>query len=476
MPEDRISMSQRERDVLKVMAGVLKGERTVVEAARLLRRSVRQVRRIRRRLEAEGDRGVIHRLRSRASNRRCDPAHRAGLLSAYREEYLGFGPTLAAEKLAERGLTIGVETLRRWLLAEGLWQRRRRRDVHRTRRPRRECFGELVQMDTSIHDWLEGRGEAPVLTAMIDDATGKIAARFYPAETTVDHMDLLRRWLRQRGRPVALYTDRDSIYRVEGKLDPDKPIQTQFSRALAELGIELILANSPQAKGRVERLFGTLQDRWVKELRLAKVTTLAQANALLESKLLPHFNRWFTVKPASPNDAHRPLQPAHDLDAILSLQTTRSVANDYTLRFENAVYQLLPPAWPGLRGGKVIVERRADGTLRIRFRQRYLPFEQVQKCTAEKQSSAPAASLGGSAPQTPRSLALSGPPADGKGRRSRKPRPSAGKTTARRSGRTPALPYPPNGKACGSGPDAWRPVPQHPWRKAVREKRTFLSG
>jgi hypothetical protein len=465
--EDRIEMSQRERDVLKVMAPVLEGRRTQAEAARLLQRSLRQVRRVQRRLEAEGDRGVVHRLRGRTSNRQRPAELQRAVLTAYRADYPDFGPTLAAEKLAERGWPVGVETLRRWLLAAGLWQRRRRREQHRTRRPRRACRGELVQMDTSIHDWLEGRGAPLVLTAMIDDATGQLLARFYPGETTAAHLDLLGRWLRKHGRPVALYTDRDSIYRVEGKRDPDTPRQTQFSRALSELGIELMLANSPQAKGRVERLFGTLQDRWVKELRLARVTTIAQANALLETKLRPHFNRWFTVQPASPNDAHRPLTPQHNLPAILSLQTTRTVANDYTVRFANVVYQLRPPAWPGLRGGKVLIEQRADGTLQIRFRQRYLPFERA---------AAPAA-LGGSAPQTPRSLPLGGYPAEGKGRSSlEKPRPSAGTTTARRSGRTPALPYPPNGKSCGNGPDAWRPDANHPWRNSSATERTFLSG
>jgi len=478
MTEDRIEMSQRERDVLKIMALVLKGERTQPEAARLLKRSVRQVRRIQRRLESQGDHGIVHRLRRRPSNRRTDSTHRRRVLKAYRQEYPDFGPTLAAEKLAERGWVVGVETLRRWLLQEGLWQRRRRREQHRARRPRRECFGELVQMDTSIHDWLEGRGESMVLTAMIDDATGKIQARFYPGETTPDHMDLLGRWIRKHGRPTALYTDRDSIYRAEGKLDPDRPVHTQFSRALAELDIELILANSPQAKGRVERLFGTLQDRWVKELRLAKVTTRAQANALLESKLLPHFNRWFTVKSGSSNDAHRPLQPQHDLRAILSLQTTRTVANDYTVRFENVVYQVPPPAWPGLRGGKVVIEQRADDSLHIRFRQRYLSFHATPSRAADQES---AEASGGSAPQTPRSLSPSDLPAGGrkkeKGRTAtRAAQPSAVQTTARRSGRTPALPYPPNGDSPGKAKTPWRPPQDHPWRKPARKKRTFLLG
>lgn len=460
---DRIEMSQRERDVLKVMAVVLRGERTQAEAGRLLRRSVRQVRRIQRRLESQGDAGVIHRARGRPSNHRIPPAFRQRVLAVYRRDFGDFGPTLAAEKLAQKKLKVCVETLRRWLLAAGLWQRRRQREVHRSRRARRECCGELVQMDTSIHDWLEGRGESMVLTAMIDDATGKILARFYPGETTEGHLDLLGRWLRKYGRPLALYTDRDSIYRVEGKLRPDQPRHTQFSRALSELDVELILAYSPQAKGRVERLFGTLQDRWVKELRLAGVTTRAQANALLERKLLPEFNRRFAVKPASRNDAHRPLQPSHNLQAILSLQNTRTVANDYTVRFQNAVYQLLPPAWPGLRGGKVIIEQPPKGTLRIRFRQRYLAFERLPNDQR---------------PQTPRSLSLEGYPAEGQGRRLHsRQRPSAGLTTARRSGRTPALPYPPHGKAqCLPKKKVYQPDIHHPWRKRFKPERTFLSS
>jgi hypothetical protein len=464
---DRIAMSQRERDVLKVLAPVLAGTRTQAEAARLMDRSVRQVRRVQRRLEAEGDAGVIHRARGRPSNRQLAPDLRQRVLAAYRQDYPDFGPTLAAEKLAARHLPVAVETLRGWLLAEGLWQRHRRRDVHRTRRPRRACVGELVQMDTSIHDWLEGRGQTVVLTAMIDDATGRLLARFYPGETTVAHFDLLGRWLRRYGRPVALYTDRDSIYRAEGRREPDTPRQTQFSRALSELGIDLILAHSPQAKGRVERLFGTLQDRWVKDLRLARVRTLGRANALLESQLLPQFNRRFAVKPASSNEAHRPLGPQHDLAAILSVQHTRTVTNDYTVRCDNVVYQLLPPAWPGLRGGKVVLEHHADGTRHIRFRHRALPFTPLAP---------PAAALGGSAPQPPRSLTLEGCPAEGKGRTSRKARPSAGTTTARRSGRTPALPYPPNGTRSISPPTPPRPPPNHPWRKPFAPQRTVLSG
>src|SRR5579859_6766041 len=184
---DRISMSQKERDVLKILHGVLKGERTQAQAAYLLKLSIRQVRRIQRKLEAGGDQALIHGLRGKPSNHRCDRAFRRKVLAAYRRRYHDFGPTFASEKLAEEGLAVCPQTLRSWLIEEGLWQRRRRRDPHRSRRPRRECFGELVQMDASIHDWLEGRGEAMVLISMIDDATNRIHAGFYPGETLPSH-------------------------------------------------------------------------------------------------------------------------------------------------------------------------------------------------------------------------------------------------------------------------------------------------
>ena len=197
--QDRIAMSQRERDLLKVMGAVLEGKRTQAEAARLADLSVRQVRRIQRKLEEDGDAALVHGLRGKPSNRRFEPGFRKKVLAAYRQQFTGFGPTFASEKLAERELVVSPDTLRRWLMAEGLWQRRRQREPHRSRRPRRSCFGELVQMDASIHDWLEGRGETLVLLTMIDDATSRVRARFYRAGTVETHLDLLGRWLRQHG-------------------------------------------------------------------------------------------------------------------------------------------------------------------------------------------------------------------------------------------------------------------------------------
>ena len=459
MEKDLLEMSQRERDVLKVMALVLKGQRTQSEAGRLLRRSVRQVRRLVRRLEGQGDAGVIHGLRGRPSNRARGPRVKAKALRLYRKHYGDFGPTLASEKLASgHELAVPRETLRRWLLAEGLWHAKRRRDEHRSRRQRRACFGEMVQADGSEHDWLEGRGGRMVLLAMIDDATGRVYARFYPAETTEAYMDLLGRYVRRYGRPLAWYSDRDSVFRAESVRDRERSVPTQFSRALGELGVELILANSPQAKGRVERLFGTLQDRWVKELRLAKVTTLQQANDLLDGRLLAEFNARFTVEPASGNDAHRPPGKGQDLSAVLSVQEERAVANDYTIRLGNRFYQLLPPVWPGERGGRVVVERRLDGSMKVRFKQRYLEYREVER-------EGLAAPGGGAVSLAPGPIPAGGNSRKAKGRAAGAARPSAVHRTPGRSGRTPALPCPPGSKSCGRSKDAWRPAPTHPWRK-----------
>jgi hypothetical protein len=312
----------------------------------------------------------------------------------------------------------------------------------------------MLQADASTHDWLEGRGGIRLtLVGLIDDATGKILARFHESETTEAYMDVLGRWIRKQGRPVSWYSDRHGIFRAESRLlGEDEPVSvpTQFSRALEELDIQLILANSPQAKGRIERLWGTAQDRLVKELRLAGARTIKQANAVLEKVFLPWFNRRCTVKAASSNDAHRALGSGQDLCAILCVQEQRTVSNDYTIRLDNQVYQLLPPAWPGERGGKVIVERRADGSIKVRFKERYLEHQNL-----------------GALPPNPRSLSPAPIPAVAKtkDRAASAARSSAVHRPAGRSGRTPALPCPPDGGSCGTGNKAYRPAPDHPWRK-----------
>lgn len=462
--ENSAPLRQRELDILKVLMPVLEGQRTQSEAARLLDITPRHVRRLLHRIQEGGDTALLHGLCGRPSNRQADADLRSRVLHEYRTHFHDFGPTLAREKLAQRGLAVGLETLRRWLIAEGLWQPRQRRDTHRRRRPRRECFGELVQMDTSIHDWTEGRGEAMVLVNMIDDATSRILSGFYEGETVEAHLDLLGQWLRRYGRPVALYTDRDSIFAYQSKGRGDAEGLTQFGRVLEELSIGLILARSPQAKGRVERFFETAQDRWVKEMRLADVVTRAAANTLARCQLIPEFNRRFTVTPASPNDAHRPLGREHNLAAILSVQHGRVVTNDYTVRFENRIYQVDKPIYPGLRGGRVVIELRLDGTMAIRFGDKYLKYHEI-----------PAAreSLGGAAPQTPRSLPPSRPTPGGR-RKAAAPVEEADSPGVQpaggRSGCTPAEPYPPDGAAEDSKKGPYRPAANHPWR------RTFLTG
>ncbi len=455
--KDRIEISQQERDRLKVLHGVQQGQYTQAKAAQLLKLTVRQVRRLQRRLHEHGDAGLVHRLRGQASNRQLDGKIRKSVLCAYRKQYSGFGPTLACEKLAEQDLHVSPDTLRRWLLAEGLWQRQRRRDTHRQRRPRRACFGELVQMDTSLHEWTEGRGESMVLITMIDDATSRVLARFYPADNVEAHFDLLGRWLQKYGRLLALYTDRHGIFEAHKKGQPDYEGDTQFSRALGELDIELIKARSPQAKGRVERSFGTAQDRWVKEMRLAKVTTIVQANTLLEERLLPEHNRRFSVVPAQAADAHRAVGTAYHLAAILSVQEERVVSNDYVIRFANRLYQLDKPIYPGERGGRVTVELRLDGTMAIRFGDRYLKYHEVPaRDTAEE------------------SLAHSRPTPEGGTKRDDAPMKEASspgvKPTNGRSGRTPAEPYPPVGEEENTRKGPWRPAADHPWRKGFKKQ------
>jgi Helix-turn-helix domain len=460
---DRIAMSQRERDLLKIMAPLLQGKRAQAEAARLANLSVRQVRRLQRKLEQGGDVALVHGLRGKPSNRRCDAQRRQQILDNYRQRFADFGPTFACEKLAELDLLVSPDTLRRWLIAEGLWQRRRQREPHRSRRPRRACFGELVQIDASIHDWLEGRGETMVLVSMIDDATSRVLARFYPNGTVAAHLDLVWRWLKRYGRPVALYSDRHSIFEPQdkGRLLPDA--ETQFGRALRELDMGLIRAHSPQAKGRVERSFGTAQDRWVKELRLADARTVEQANAVLE-RLLPGHNRRF-AKPAKDGaDAHRALGASFNLAAIFSIQAERVVANDYTIRFQNRFYQLLKPIYPSERGGRVVIEERLDGSLAIRFQRHYLRYQEVT----------PRALVGGSTPKPPEFSALA---ADASVEEERDQEPQAAtrspgvQPAGGRSGRTPAEPYPPDSSSEDTGKTRTGPGKDHPWRQPYQRPK-----
>jgi len=401
-------MSQRERDRLKVLHEVQKGHLTQRQAGRHLGLTDRWVRKLLGRLRTEGDGGMVHGLRGRASNRRLPAALRERAVARVQECYRDFGPTLAMECLAKRDrIPVSKETLRKWLIEAGVWKAKRRRvkEVH-TWRPRRACRGELVQWDTSEHAWLEGRGQEPYLIVMIDDATSTLDARFVRHDSTEENLRVLKGYLEQWGRPVAFYTDKAGLFKVNRPANQDEQLRgqqprTQIGRALEELGIEWIEAHSPQAKGRVERCFGTLQDRLVKGLRLAGASTLEQANRYLQQEFLPEWEGRFTVLPAQGLDAHRPLGREHHLAAILSVVEERVVTNDYTLQFEKQRYQIARvDIRGGLRGAKVRVEKRLDGTVAVRFRQRYLT---VSVCDSAERArpKAPPRAAGGQKPSRP---------------------------------------------------------------------------
>ena len=367
-------MSDKERLALDAMGRVKRKELTVVAAAELMGLSVRQARRLWKRFKAEGDRGLVHKLRGRLSNRRLSEEVRQRVVKLHQEKYPDFGPTLACEKLAEAGLVLSPDTLTALLKERGLWQRRRRRGKHRRRRERRACLGSMVQMDGSHHDWFEGRAKWCVLMVMIDDATNQTYARFYPAETTTAALDVLGRWIKARGLPRSLYVDRHSIYRDEDH--PEKP--TQFGRACKQLGVELILAHSPQAKGRVERRNAVFQDRLVKELRLRNIRSMEQANALLEGVFLEDLNGRLAVKAQKDQDLHRPVPAGLALAEVLCVQEKRVVGNDWCVRWHNRWLQI-DASHAGLRlpGRKVLVKHLADGKLIVEHEGRPLSFEEL---------------------------------------------------------------------------------------------------
>src|SRR4051794_1635258 len=376
-------MTQKERDRLIALKKAKKKLITQREAAEI-GISERQVRRMLRNLKRRGDRAVIHSGRGRQSKRKIAEevqCKAAEILS--RDVYQGFGPTLAAEYLAKRhDVHVSRETVRGWMMSAKLWRAKRKRvDKVYTWRPRRSRFGELVQWDTSEHDWLEGRGPKLYLISMIDDATSRMLARFVEHDSTEENMRLLASYLEQNGRPLSFYTDKATLFantpktkrgELAGKDRVELP-RTQIGRALKELDIEWIAAHSPQAKGRIERSFNTAQDRLVKGLRVAKAKTIEQANAYLDNGFLPWWNQTLTVVPAVADNAHRALGKEHSLAASLSHVETRRVANDYTIRFESKLYQIQrSDIRAGLRGGQVRVEKRLDGRLAVRFRDYYL--------------------------------------------------------------------------------------------------------
>lgn len=365
--EDIIRMRLKELRRLKVLHQALDRQITQRSAASILGLSERQLRRLVKSVRKFGDSGIVHRSRGRPSNRMFPERIRSRVLKLYRTKYVDFGPTLAAEKLLELdGLSVSRETLRQWLLAAGLWTKRRKHSAHRQWRARKECIGEMVQMDGSHHAWLEDRGPQLVLMGYIDDATNTVYGRFYDYEGTIPAMDSFKRYIRKYGLPLSIYLDKHTTYKSHRKLTIEEELagvsqpQSQFERALDELGVEVIHAHSPQAKGRVERLFGVLQDRLVKEMRLRGVKTRDEANAFLR-EYLPTYNRRFRVSPASKTDVHVKPERYFNLDRSLCIRTKRTVRNDNTVGHRSKLYQLREK----VTSRKVVVEERLNGSVHI---------------------------------------------------------------------------------------------------------------
>lgn len=389
MNGEHLIMSHKERLRLQVLARLTAKEITLEEAATLMHISYRQARRIYKRYREQGDKGIIHQNRGRASNRRKPEWFRNKVLKRYQERYYDFGPTLATEKLADDGLKVNRETLRLWFLDEGLWQPKKKRMKHRKRRPRKAHFGEMVQLDGSHHDWFEDRAGRCTLMNMVDDATGITMSLIGDGETVVSAMTILKKWIEKYGVPYALYTDKHSIYKLKdssylSKLSKGEDPHTQFSRACKELGIKLIYSHSPQAKGRVERKNGVLQDRLVKELRLNGIDHFEEANRFLEEEYMPLFNQRFSVLPQEPADFHRILNEDIDLDKVFSICKTRLVSKDWTVRWNNRVFQIihqtnLPPA-----KSHVEVREQFDGQLFIFYRGQEVEYTSWKPVKAKK--------------------------------------------------------------------------------------------
>lgn len=386
--DERLNMSNREIDKLRVIRNVIDRKLTWAQAAQILKRRSRTIGRLCAKVRREGNRGVIHGLRDRPSNHQSDPELLGMALSAVHDpRWEGFGAVFAQQKLEDwYGVVLSDATLRKWMTKTGCWRPRRRGPKHRRWRERHSCVGMLIQLDGSDHDWFEGRGPRCVLLVYIDDATSRILhAEFVKVEDTFNLMRSTKKYLLRHGRPVAFYVDKDSIYNVNRQATIDEELRdvhpiTQFARAMGELGIGVILAHSPEAKGRVERGFDTHQDRLVKELRLAGISTMEAGNAFLLNFYIDDHNARYAIEPANGTNAHKPLLADHRLDQILSQRTERSVHNDYTLRFQKRFFQLFEEQPVRVRPkDKVEVEIRLDGSTHLRAKGSYLRFKPIEK-------------------------------------------------------------------------------------------------
>jgi transposase-like protein len=388
--KDMITMSREEASRLHIIHQALDKKITQTMAAELAGLSDRQMRRLIKRIRLEGDDGICHRSRGKASNRRIPKKIKARTLKLFQAQYKDFNLVHATEKLSEvHGITINDETLRLWLNKAEIPYKKRKVKQHRQRRERRSHFGELVQIDGSHHDWLEGRGPVCVFMGYIDDATNTVHGRFYDYEGTMPAMDSMKRYIKRYGIPQSVYLDKHSTYKswaeptIEEQLNDQKPM-SHFEKSLAALDVEVIHANSPQAKGRVERLFKTLQDRLVREMRLKRIKSVEEANEFLKT-YLPKHNRQFKKEAALAADLHRPALHARELDRILCIKEERTVKNDFTIAHNGTLYQIEEPT----RAQKVIVEERLDGTVHITYKGQDLRYRAITKQPIRETSEPP---------------------------------------------------------------------------------------
>ncbi len=377
-----ITMSVKELDKFQVIKKLIAGHINGTSAASLLGLSVRQIKRLKARVLRNGANGLIHQSRGKIGHNHLPPSERQKISDLVRKNYYDFGPTFAAEKLSSlHHIDRDPKTIRQIMIDQGFWKPRVKRAAraHRAWRERKSCYGEMIQFDGSYEFWFESRGVKYCLLAAIDDATGKIVfAEFAAHEGVFPVFAFWRRYLEKNGKPRSIYLDKFSTYNLNHQLAKENnDTLTQFERAAENLHIELIKANSPQAKGRVERLFRTLQDRLIKELRLNNISSIAEANIFLEEKFIPAFNLKFAVCPRNKTDLHQKLtiKETENLSGIFSRQIERTVQNDFTVGFKNQWYQLTEKQTATIcKKDKVIVEEQGDGTVRIRLRGKYLNY------------------------------------------------------------------------------------------------------
>jgi len=384
-----IAMSAGERRRLEVLSRVRDSTTKLTEASVLLNLSYRQTCRVWKRYKEEGDRGLVHRSRGQPSNRRKPAKEKESILAIYREQYPGFGPTLASEKLWERnGHLIDHETLRRWLIEADVWKRQRKAPRHRQQRDKKAHFGELVQMDGSHHQWFTGSEEKACLMDLVDDATGTTMARMSKEETTIAAMEALWAWINRYGIPKALYVDWKNVYltkrepTLEEQLSGELPL-TQFGKACKKLAIEIIGASSPQAKGRVERKHGVYQDRAVKEFWLRGIRSIEEANQFLP-EFVESLNHKFSLEPMNSADFHRPVPEGLDLKTVFCLEETRTVTNNWVIRYNNRFFQILPQSNLPPAKKKVTLQEYLDGSLHMVYRGNKVEFTEITSCTAKE--------------------------------------------------------------------------------------------